>query len=213
MRFNNIDIHSSNDSGLTELMRKESSHIIDMYFRLLKFYDNGNCKKLNISCHEKALRFCIISDRNGYITLQAPFCQNRFLSLSPKEKSCFYLNLIHRSVIFIGTQWGWNLEYFDFIRRQIISSNFKNQWIHGKPSLSPLPNKIAYLRTVQTINEASIFLIVTQNLQTIRKIPVAVTEPTFWTYRQYLGKICWINDSQLQVVGKEGQIIFEASGL
>ncbi len=211
MRFNNIDIYSEYNYELTETMRKESAHIIDMYLRLLKFYDNDHCKKLNISCNEKANRLYIRSSRNGYISLQIPFSPDKFTPLPPKEKSCFYLSLIHQSILYIGAKWGWNLRYFDFLQSCIISSNFKNQWMHGKPSKSCCMDKSAQLRIVQTINNADIFLIITQKRKVTKKIPVAETEPVLWKYRPYLGTIRWIGNDSLIVYGKEGQIIFETS--
>lgn len=213
MRFNNIDIYSEYDHELTDMIRKESSHIIDMYLRLLKYYDNNHCKKLNISCNEKAMHPYISSLRNGYIRLHMPFCPGCFLSLPSSEKSLFYLNLISSSILYVGAQWDWNLPYFDGIRRHILASNFRNQWIHGKPSPSPDRNKHAHLRIVQTIDEAGIFLVITHDKKVIKKIQVTTAEPVFWIYRQYLGHIRWIDSSRLEIYGKTGEIIFEVCGL
>ena len=211
MRFNNIDIRSENDSELTETIRSESSHIIDMYLRQLKFYDNDNCKKLNISCNEKISHPFIQSCQNGNISLQMPFHSSHFQSLSPKEKSYFYLNLIHQSILFIGKQWGWNLPYFDFLRNDIISRNYKNQWMYGKPFQFLSENKFASLRVVQTIDRAVISLIITQNKKVIHKIELIKTEPSFWIYRQYLGEIQWISRDCLKVYDKNGKVIFDVT--
>lgn len=213
MRFNNIDIYSEHDHELTDMIRKESSHIIDMYLRLLKYYDNSHCKKLNICCNEKIMHPYISSRRNGYIRLHMPFCPGRFSSLSPPEKSLFYLNLISSSILHIGAQWDWNLSYFDGIRCHILASNFKNQWMHGKPSPSPDRSKRAYLKIVQTIDRAGIFLVITQNKRVTKKIQVTTAEPVFWIYRQYLGHIRWIDSSHLEIAGKAGEIIFEVCDL
>lgn len=213
MRFNNIDIYSEYNRELTDMIRKESSHIIDMYLRLLKYYDNSHCKKLNISCNEKAARPYIASIRNGYIRLHMPFCPALFSALSSAERSLFYLDLISCSVIYIGMQWEWNLPYFDAIRSRIIASNFKNQWIHGKPSPSPDRQKHACLKIVQTIDEASIFLIITHDKKVMKKILITVIEPVFWIYRQYLGQIRWTASDRLEIAGHKGEIIFEACDL
>lgn len=213
MRFNNIDICSEYDHDLTEKIREESSPIIDMYLRLLKYYENAHCKKLNISCNEKAARPYISSRRNGYIRLHMPFCPGRFSSLPSSEKSLFYLELINSSILYLGVKWDWNLPYFDGIRRSILASNFKNQWMHGKPSPSPDRHKQAHLRIVQSIDETGIFLIITQNKRVTKKIPVTTSEPFFWVYRQYLGQIRWIDSGSLEIAGKEGEIFFEACGL
>ncbi len=213
MRFNKIDIHSEYNDELTETMRKESAHIIDMYLRLLKYYDNDHCRKLNISCNEKTSRPYIRSSLNGYISLQAPFFPDQFFLLTPTGKSCFYLSLIHQSVMYIGSRWGWNLPYFTFIQGCIISSNFKNQWMHGKPSKSCNIDKSAQLRIVQTIDKANISLVITQKRKVIKKMLVTETEPVPWAYRPYLGTIHWTGIDSLTVCGREGQIIFEASGV
>lgn len=213
MRFNNIDICSEYDHELTDMIRIESSHIIDMYLRLLKYYENAHCKKLNISCNEKAVHPCISSRRNGYIRLHMPFCPNRFSSLSPSQKSLFYLDLINSSISYLGMQWDWNLSYFTGIHRSILASNFKNQWIHGKPSPSPDRHKQACLKIVQTIDEAVVFLIITQDRKVTKKITVTTAEPVFWIYRQYLGQIRWIDSGRLEIAGKTGEILFEACGL
>lgn len=89
MRFNNIDIHSSNDSGLTELMRKESSHIIDMYFRLLKFYDNGNCKNWTYPAMNKPCSFAsfpTVTDISRFRLLSA---KTVFFPYRLKKKAVF----------------------------------------------------------------------------------------------------------------------------
>lgn len=208
MRFNNIDIQSETNTELTETIRKESAHIIDMYFRLIKFYENDQCRKLNIFCHDTIQFPHIISTRNGYVSLRIPFETDKFLSLSENEKSLFYLNIIHKSVRYIGRKWGWNLPYFDFIRQTIISDNFKNQWAYGKPSPCPGLEKKAVLRITQTIREAVILLIIIENRVVTGKIPVVTTPPTPWHYRQYLGNIRWIDSSHLEIIDKGGRTIF-----
>lgn len=211
MRFNNIDIIFETSRELTETIREESAHIIDMYFRLVKYFDNDHCRKLNIFCSDRVRHPCITSTHNGYVSLLIPFYSGEFLSLSENEKSLFYLNTIHASVRYIGREWGWNLQYFDFIRHTIISGNFKNQWVHGKPSRCPGLNKSAALRITQTITEAVILLVITENKSVTGKIPVATTAPTFRHYRQYLGDVRWLNGSYLEIVDKGGQIIFASA--
>lgn len=208
MRFNNIDIKSETSRELTETIRKESAHIIDMYFRLIKYFENDHCRKLNISCNDTVRYPRIVTSRNGYISLQIPFCPSELLSLSGNEKSHFYLNIIHKSVRYVGRKWGWNLQYFDFIRRTIISNNFKNQWAYGKPSRCPEQNRSAVLRITQTIKETAVLLIITENQTVTDKIPVATTAPTFQHYRQYLGDIRWTDGRHLEIIDKGGQIIF-----
>ncbi len=63
MRFNSINIYSAYRGSEKEtkeatcMIRERSEGVCEMYIRLLHYYDNANCKSLNIACDECV--FCV----------------------------------------------------------------------------------------------------------------------------------------------------------
>ncbi len=212
MRLKNINIYASNyrtpeETKLaTGLIRNESAHISEMFERLMRYYDNENCRKLNLVCDETADRIMLEDYGNGFPIVHMPFRFKEYCALRLDiQKSCFWLDLICGAIAYVSSIWNWDMGFFDLIRERVIASGFKNIWRYGKYAPSPLGLKNAAIRVEQDIHSTKVYLVILKGRAEQKRFLIQETEPPFYKYTDWLGEIHWTDEERLEVTTARGR--------
>lgn len=119
MRFNNINLYfgeprvGARKKEITVLIRNESNRVCTGYLNVLNYYNNEQCKSLNISCDENINAIYVEPLWEGYPVLHYPFNFVQYLLLDSNENPLFWFKVIHESINYVGNLWGWDLQFFD----------------------------------------------------------------------------------------------------
>lgn len=197
---------------LTGLIRKNSAHISEMYERLMKYYDNQQCKQLNLVCDVNIDEFTLELNFDGFPKLHMPFDLNAYKALQGVEISRFWVKAISDSIEYVGTLWGWNLAFFERVSEEIAELNYVNEYRYWKCVRSPYDSRKAALLVKQCLENTKIYLTIYRGRSEIDRILLKETEPPVFCYSKYLGNIEWTSESNIRIVsGLGGKVIFECS--
>lgn len=129
MRFNSINIYSDeNENGelkkeITIRLRLDSDNLVDKYLKLLKYYNNKQCKSLNIACNENINTIYLEQITDGYPIVHYPFDFSYYQTLEEENIAPYWLDVIHESVCFIADKWGWDFSIFENIYGKLNLNN------------------------------------------------------------------------------------------
>lgn len=127
MRFNSINIYSDEDldgdrkKEITGMLRRDSDKVVDRYLNLLKYYNNDNCKSLNIACNEIIDEPYIQPFVDGYPILHYPFDISYYKTIDNNDLYIFWLDLINDAVKYVSEKWLWDYEFFEDIYNKMLS--------------------------------------------------------------------------------------------
>ncbi|SEK22477.1 hypothetical protein [Ruminococcus albus] len=161
MRLKDINIFCRSDDKQedTKLVRSESAHVADMFVKLMRYYENDSCKMLNI-CMDAFADSESLEQQESFPILHIPFDNCSYLSLDNSEKSSFWLRTIMDAVQFYGGERGWDMSFFERVKKQIAESGFVNHFRYGKYVTSPDKKHKAAVEVEQSINCAKLYLVI-----------------------------------------------------
>lgn len=126
MRFDSINIYSDeNQDGsrkkkITGMLRHDSDNVINTYLKLLKYYDNKQCKSLNVACNETIDEIYLQPFAKGYPIVHYPFDLSYYQSLREKEIERYWLDVIQESIRFVADKWDWDFSIFEDVYNKIL---------------------------------------------------------------------------------------------
>lgn len=118
MRFRSINIYSDEQHDgnrkkqITGLLRNDSDSVVNAYLKSFKYYNNGNCISLNISCDENILEPFIEDFVKGYPVLHIPFDMTTYSKIPINDKHRFWLKVIYDSIKYVSDIWNWEQAFF-----------------------------------------------------------------------------------------------------
>lgn len=121
MRFNSINIYSDESKNgnrkkeITCRLRHDSNKVVDKYLELLKYYDNKQCKSLNIACNENIDEIYLQSFADGYPIVHYPLDFSYYQTLDEENIAQYWLNVIHTCIRFVADEWEWDFTIFEDI--------------------------------------------------------------------------------------------------
>lgn len=125
MRFNSINIFSDEAQDgqrkkeMTVRLRHDSDEIVDRYLKLLKYYDNEQCKSLNIACNEHIDEIYLEPFAKGYPIVHYPFDFFRYQGFDKEYIAQYWLDVIHDSICFAAGLWHWDFSRFEKIYEEM----------------------------------------------------------------------------------------------
>lgn len=118
MRLNSINVFSDfigdlqDTKNRTAQLRKDSQIYFE-FLKLLKYYNNGNCKSLNMCCDENTKDFFVESTGNdGYPIIHIPFDYNEYKTIPESVKNKYWLKKLDDTIQYLCKLWDWDYETF-----------------------------------------------------------------------------------------------------
>lgn len=205
MRFNSINIYSAyrgsekETKDATGMIRESCEGVCEMYIRLLHYYDNANCKSLNIACDESCEAPFLEHLMEGFPVVHVPFNLAEYRNMNPAVKGEFWLEIILKAIDYVGRQWDWDLKLFHEIGEQLREKNFQDVWRYRKLVKSLTGKWSAGILVEQDVEAAKIYLQVLKERKEEKRVLLKETASSAWVYGQWLGKITWIDDDNLEI--------------
>lgn len=182
---------------------EESRCIVAMFFRLLRRYDNKDCKKIVISCTEKNTRtdfgpvigICVVN----YALKSA----DDFLNMDDKSKKECFFNILKESITTLAKAKDWDLTQLEKTLDQIEKSQFNNYWTYGKRKRSPNKLYTAELYIEHEVTELRFFILIRNNDgDIIKQKLIYKEEPREWYYTKHCGVLTWLSDAVVSINDK-----------
>lgn len=130
MRLKSINVFSGFTGDLqdtknrTGQLRKDSQIYFE-FLKLLKYYNNENCKSLNMCCDENTKDFFVESIGNdGYPIVHIPFDYNEYKTIPEYVKNKYWLKKLDDTIQYLCELWDWDYETFSNVLN-IINENDK----------------------------------------------------------------------------------------
>lgn len=210
MRFKSINVWSKT----TVVLRNESGHIVDLYVRLLGYYNNETCKQLNIFCEDNLDTICFepryvpnAPDYSGFPIIHMPFPYDEYYRMSDLEKSCFWLDFLHRAIEYVCEYWGWDRAPFLETEQKVREAGYINEYRWGKYIKSPSKTYTAYRWFRQDIHSAKFILRIRKGKNEVANALLDETEPRIYNYYNWPGILEWESDERLLLLDKRDRSI------
>jgi hypothetical protein len=119
MRFCSINIYSGEDKDgdrkrkLTGMLRQDSDHVVDLYLKCFKYYNNDICISLNISCDENTDTPFVEPNmlQKGYPVLHIPIDLEKYFETT--DKSSYWEKTIFDAINYVCDLWNWDKTFFE----------------------------------------------------------------------------------------------------
>lgn len=203
---------------MIEVRRKfdlETRCMVDMFLRLLGKFKTKNCSKILIDCVEKSPEIecpCYKGSVEGIGLVEYELDYKDFFAKDNYEKKKIVIKIIKECLYAIVEEQQLDLSNLDSVFNKIEELEYTNFWVLGKKVKSPNKLYTAELYIEHNIESIDFFAVVRNKQDEIVEKKLIVTElPSRWMYNQYLGKLAWASDTEINLNDKTGFTLFTVS--
>ena len=144
---------------------------------------------------------------DGILEINVKYDYNDFFAKSDFEKKKDALVIIDKALLLAAEKFDCDYSSFEFVKNQIISENYCNEWVWQTKSNSSRQYKAKVICEHEVGIVNLYLLIIDKDSKLISKSLIVSTKPDEWDYHMYLGKIKWISKNQVALYGKNGQVV------
>ena len=148
----------------------------------------------------------------GVFTYQVMFDYKKFADSNIIDRKIIILNTLQNGILKIANDQGWPLEPFIITYNKIVNINYKNEWVLGKSKYSQNRKYKASLFCCHDIDYFYAWIIIYSKTEEelIRKL-IVKDIPDEFSFVPKLGKIKWMENERVTLIGKNGHEIGNVS--
>lgn len=210
-----IDYDNNWMIGVRRRFELETRCIAAMFMRLLGKYKAKNSSKILIECIEKepeTVYPCYRGSCAGIGLVRYELDYVNFFNKKSHEKKQIILQIIKESLFTIAKEEEWELTPLESVANKIEELNYDNFWVFGKKVKSPNKLHTAELYIEHKIESIDFFALIRNKQDEVVEKKLIITEkPSEWMYIQYLGKLVWVSDTEIELRDKTGFALFSLS--
>lgn len=196
-------------ADVTKSFSFQTRCITQLYEKVfIKNYRTTDIKQINFHCGEYPV-IKISECVSGFCDVQVPYDINTFLSYPDYKKKIEALELLKHSLDFVTKEKGWDYKPFHDAYEKVKELNYTNEFIWGKPKMSPNKKYKAEAHCVHDLYDFSVKLIIRDMAGAIvAEKKVISTQPDELIYNRHLGELKWLGNNQVILFEKysKGQV-------
>ena len=164
-----------------------------------------DCMKIIIECVDEIWEERVIN-LLGVCCIQIKFDIDGFFKMDDLQKKQCVIETVLEAISEFEKKKECDLGEVKKVCEFIKQNNYLNEWYWKKAVRRK--HKQAQVRVLHEVENVSIFMAIIDNKTKDKKEILAVQEkPDEWFYVQYLGKLEWISDDEVQLLSREGDVV------
>jgi len=176
-----------------------------LYERCFPALDVTGAWKILVECVAEVRRREVLN-LLGVLAVEVVFDEPSFQRANSVGRKQIALDVLHSGVLRVAELRGWPMAAFETARRGVIEAAYVNEWEWPKrPVRSPNRKRRAVLHCVHESDRFRAWLVVEQgkNEEVVRELVVEEL-PSEFLFVPKLGKLTWVSDDRLVLVGRNG---------
>lgn len=139
----------------------------------------------------------------GVEEVQVLFDMDKYFTATTEQKKVMMLETLQEGVLKIAKEEKWNEDIFKYPYEQIIECGYQNNYIFGKPKVSPCKKYTAEIYCEHKLKSFDIFVVVrSRNGIQVKSQLVKSELPDEFFFKKHLGRIKWIGNKKIEMLNK-----------